>query len=88
MQIPVNMCWKKSTDIVFKLYYQDIILLNHSLETFLGSRITFNRSQSDIYKYIYDSINGTLTNILASLIRNEYKLKVFKEYPLPAIRFK
>ena len=84
----LSICAGKSSDIVFKLSEHDITSLQHSPETFLGIRIPSNDFQNEIFKYIYDGINGTLRNIDASLIRSEYKMKVLKEYLLPTIRFK
>ena len=38
--------------------------------------------------YIYNGIQDSLEKIDSSLIRDEYKLKVFSQYLLPAIRYK
>ena len=63
--------------IKFKLSEQIIESIHTSPEKFLGSHITFSGKQSDIFTYIFDSINDTLDKIDQSYIRDEYKLKVY-----------
>ena len=74
--------------IEFKLSNQTITSIESSPEKFLGSQITFSGKQSDIYSFVHDGINTTLENIDKSLIRDEYKVKVYSQYVLPAVRFK
>ena len=72
----------------FKLSDLNIDSIVNSPEKFLGSQITFSGKQNDIFSYIYDGITQSLDNIDNSLIRGEYKLKVYSNYLLPALRFK
>ena len=74
--------------VKFKLSDQIIESIENSPKIFLVSQITFSGRQSEVFQYTYDGIKGTMENINNSLIWNEYKLKVYNRYLMPAIRFK
>ena len=84
----LSICAGYSKTIKFKLSDQIIESIYDNPEKFLGAQITFSGKQSDIFTYIFDGIKATLDNIDASLIRDEYKVKVYSQYFIPAVRFK
>ena len=77
----------KPTNIPFKIAENDVPTLFEKEHTFLGSLITSHNKDSDIFEYIKDKLESGLTNIDNSLIRNEYKLRVYTDYFLPSMRF-
>ncbi len=74
----------------FKLSLSDhnIVFIEYSQNILLGFQITYLRKQNDTFSYIYDGIKTVLNNISKSLIRDEYKVKVYSQYIVPDIRFK
>ena len=78
----------RSKAVKFQLSDYEINSIVDSPEKFLGSRITYSGSQREINSYIFDGIKESLENIDRSKIRDEYKLHVYNNYLLPAIRFK
>ncbi len=77
----------KPTAVEFNLDESKIPTLEKEPHKFLGSLITFNNTASDIFTYLHDIIKSGLENIDKSLIRNEYKLKIYCDYFLPSLRF-
>ncbi len=77
----------KPTAVPFILDNVPLDTLDTSPHKFLGSTITFSGKQSETYKVIYDHISSRLKHIDSLEIRNEYKLKIYKDYLLPATRF-
>ena len=77
-----------STIVDFYLDNQVIPSLLQSPEKFLGSQITFTGKQAETFDFIKCSLQKTLDNIERSLVREEYKLRIYQQYMLPAIRFK
>ena len=55
--------------------------------TFLGHRIFVEKTASSTYESVKATIAVKLENIDKSKIRQEYKVKIFKEYLLPSLRF-
>lgn len=78
----------RSKIVNFQLSDKAIPSLATNPEKFLGSQITYSGKQSDVFEYIQSGFQTTLDNIDASLIRDDYKLRVYSQYMLPAIRFK
>ena len=70
--------------VKIKLSDLNIDSIINSPEKFLGTQITFTGKQNDIFTYIKDAITS-MDNIDKSLIRGEYKLKVYSNYLLPAL---
>ena len=64
------------TDIPFKIGNNTLPTLFKEPHKFLGSLITVNNTEKDIYDYIHEKIENALNNIDKSLIRNEYKLRL------------
>ena len=54
---------------------------------FLGSTITFCNKQSEIYQIVLEHFETRLKRIDNLLIRNEYKIKMYIDYLLPASKF-
>ena len=77
----------KPTPVYFKIGEHEIITLQEGPHKFLGSRLTFNGKQSDIYNLVYEYFDTRLHWINDLLVRDEYKLKMFRDYVLPSSRF-
>ena len=77
----------KPTPISFTLDNSPLDTLDSSPHKFLGSNITFSGKQSETYKVIINYFHSCITNIDSLQIRNEYKLKIYKDYLLPASHF-
>ena len=83
----ISICSGMSKSIKFKLADTIIPSISVSPEKLLGSQITFKGKQSEVFKFIYDGIESGLVNIDNTLVRSEYKLKIYSVYFLSAIRF-
>ena len=77
----------KPTPVKFQLEEDIIPTLEEEPHKFLGSLVSFDNSSSDVYNYLENKIKTGLENIDKSLVRNEYKLKIYSEYFLPSLRF-
>ena len=73
--------------IPFHIDGDEIPTLDKESHKFLGSLITFKNSSADIFNYLYQMIETSLENVASSLIRNEYKLKIYIRYFLPSLRY-
>ena len=74
-------------DLSFMLNDHEIQTLRNCDFKFLGSLVTFKNSTSDILKYVEDIITSGIEKIDKSLVRNEFKLKIYSDYFLPSIRY-
>ena len=54
---------------------------------FLGALITFNNKDSEMFDYVKQMLENGLTNINESPIRSEYKIRIYAQYLLPALRY-
>ena len=54
---------------------------------FLGSIVTFSGKQSEVFSVLKDHFETRLNRIDSLLVRNEHKVKMYKEYLLPSSRF-
>ncbi len=77
----------KPTAVSFHLDNTPLDTLDNSPHKFLGSNITFSGKQAETYKCVFDHFKTRLENIDCLEIRNEYKLKIYKDYVIPASRF-
>ena len=84
----LSICSGRSKVVEFQLSDMKIESIINSPEKFLGSHITYSGKQSEIYKYVESGISEIMENINNSLIRNEYKVRVYQQYVIPALRFK
>jgi len=71
----------------FFLGNERIQTLESNNHKFLGSTITFKGRQKDIYNTVKSHFQTRLERIDQSLIRGEYKCKIYKNYLLSASRF-
>ena len=54
---------------------------------YIGSVIGRSASSSAGFDFLHDKLSSLLSHINSSLVRPEYKLKVYTSYPLPSLRF-
>ena len=54
---------------------------------YLGSVVTHSASSSAGFSFLRDKISSILSNIDSSLVRSEYKLKIYIAYTLSSLRF-
>ena len=74
-------------ELHFNLEGSDIQTLYENDFKFLGSLVTFKNTTSDVFQYVTGLITTGIENIDRSLVRDEYKLKIYSEYFLQSIRF-
>ena len=77
----------KFNDVIFSVGDDQISSVGNEVHKYLGAVITKNLTSSDIHEYLSSKIEKSLKNIDSSLIRNEYKLKVYSRYLLSSLRF-
>ena len=77
----------KPTSISFLMGDDILDTLEKEPHKFLGSTITFSNKQCDILESVKSFLLTRLDRIDALLVRNEYKIKIFRNYLLPAARF-
>ncbi len=77
----------KPTPVSFTLDNIPLDTLDTSPHKFLGSTITFSGKQQETYNVIYEHLTSRMKHIDCMEIRSEYKLKIYKDYLLPATRF-
>ena len=56
-------------------------------EMFLGSTVTYKGKNKDIFDIVKNKLNCIIQNIDASMIRDEFKLRVYINYAAPSLRF-
>ena len=76
-----------SCDIPFSIDGIEVETLKTEHHKFLGSTITYSGKQRDIFEVISEHFSSRLDNIDSLLIRNEFKVKIYRDYLLPASRF-
>ena len=77
----------KFNDVIFSVGDDQISSVGNEVHKYLGAVITKNLTSSDIHEYLSSKLEKSLKNIDSSLIRNEYKLKVYSRYLLSSLRF-
>ncbi len=77
----------KPTPVYFNIGEHEIVTLHEGPHKFLGSNITFSGKQSDVYNLVHDYFSIRLQRIDNMLFRDEYKLKMFRDYVIPSSRF-
>ena len=77
----------RPTDIPFTIGANVVPTLFESEHKFLGSLVTAKNTDLDVFNYIKDKLTLGLHNIDKSLVRNEYKLRIYSKYFLPSLRF-
>lgn len=77
----------KPTEITFKLGDFNVPTIRDEPHSFFGSIITFDGKSQDTFQHIRNKLSSGLNMIDKSHIRNEYKIKVYRDYFLPSLRF-
>ena len=78
----------KSEEVVFSLGDNEILsILHDKYHKFLGGFFTFNFSASSVAAVIKERLSDQLKNLDSTLVRNEYKVRIYSEYLLGACRF-
>ena len=54
---------------------------------FLGAYISFEGKPQETYNFLASHLKTKLANIDKSPIRNEFKIRIYKDYLLPSLRF-
>ena len=61
--------------------------LKDTPEKFLGSLITFKGKTKDTFDYVKSKLCSIIQNVDASMIRDEFTLRVYVNYAAPSLRF-
>ena len=78
----------KSEEVAFSLGDDEILSILHDrYHKFLGGYYTFQFSASSVAAVIKERVSDQLRNLDSTLIRNEYKVRIYSEYLLGACRF-
>ena len=77
----------KPTKIKFFIDQYSIPSIADEEQKFLGIVLFFTGKSSETYAYMKSNFEEKLNNIDGALIRNEFKMWIFQNYFLPAIRF-
>ena len=75
------------SDLNFQIGENIIPTIFHEEQKFLGKVLFPFGKSSDTYKYIHSELLQKLSNLDAVLIRDEFKLWIYKNYLLPSVRF-
>ena len=62
-------------------------ILQDKYHKFLGGFITFHFSASSVAAVIKERLSDQLKNLDLTLVRNEYKVRIYSDYLLGACRF-
>ena len=77
----------KATSIEYSLDESNIPTLEKEPHKFLGSLLTFDNKEADVFEYLKNMIADGLSNIDKALVRPEFKLRMYSDYFLPSLRF-
>ena len=77
----------KPQSVMFNLADDVLDTLENEPHKFLGSTLTFQNKQSDIYDIVHEHFETRLQRIDDLLIRNEFKIRIYKDYLLPSSKF-
>ena len=77
----------KSSDIPYFIDEYRIPSIRDEEQMFLGKLLFFTGNQEYTYYFIYNTFKDGLDKIQNTMIRNEYKLWIYREYFLPSKRF-
>ena len=78
----------KSEEVVFSLGDSEIMsILRDKYHKFLGGFYTFHFTASSVAAVIKERVSDQLKNLDSTLVRNEYKVRMYSEYLLSACRF-
>mgnify|MGYP003407069818 CR=1 FL=1 len=77
----------KPTNIQFALGDTPIPSIQENPIKFLGAFISYDGKPQETYNYLASQLKTKLSNIDKSPIRNEFKIRIYKDYLLPSLRF-
>ena len=83
----LSICSDKPKAIEFSIGDNKLKSVQDAPEKFLGVLITLYNKTSDHFEVVKSKLNSMIENINVSLIRNEFKLRVYNEYSVPSIRY-
>ena len=83
----LSICSGKPKAIKFSIGDNKLKSVQDAPEKFLGVLITLYNKTSDHFEVVKSKLNSMIENINVSLIRNEFKLRVYNEYSVPSIRY-
>ena len=73
--------------IHFNLADYQIPSIAEEEQKYLGRLLFFNMKPKEAFKLLKEKLKEKLENLDSTEIRNEFKVKIYKEYLLPSIRF-
>ena len=85
--VSISIISGKPTPVNFEINNSPINTLQSAPHKFLGSHLTFQNKQSEILNFVSNHIRCRLDRVDELLIRNEYKIRIYRDYILPATRF-
>ena len=77
----------RPTEIDFKLGQEVVPNIKNEDQKFLGKLLFFNGKESDKLKHVKKELEKKLTNVNDTLIRNEYKVDIYKRYVIPSMKY-
>ena len=83
----LSICSGKLRAIEFSIGDNKLKSVQDAPVKFLGVLITLYNKTSDHFEVVKSKLNSMIENINVSLIRNEFKLRVYNEYSVPSIRY-
>ncbi len=85
--VSLSICSGKPTPVYYKIGDDEVVTLKEGPHKFLGSNLTFSGNQSDIFQLVHGYFETRLKRIDDLYIREEYKVKMFRDYVIPSSRF-
>ncbi|XP_072050342.1 uncharacterized protein [Amphiura filiformis] len=83
----MSICSGKPNTCQFKIGENVLKTIKEAPEKFLGKHITHGYKAKDTFEIIQNKITEHMNNINESLVRDEYKLRVYIQYSIPALRY-
>ena len=77
----------RPNEIDFKLGQQVIPNIKNEDQKFLGKLLFFNGKEADKLLHMKKELEKKLTNVNGTLIRNEYKVDIYKRYIIPSLKY-
>ena len=83
----LSICAGRPMVVRFYLNGEEVPSVQESDHKFLGAHISFSNNQKALAIKLQRTLIEKLSNLDRSLVRGEYKLKIYQAYVLPSIRF-
>ena len=87
MQLSLSIASGKPTNIQFALRDTPIPSIQENPIKFLGAFISYDGKPQETYNYLASQLKTKPSNIDKSPIRDEFKIRIYKDYLLPSLRF-